>query len=116
MRHNIGAKLATNLKNNLLDKFALLEKISTLSVTTLLDPRFKAAGFCSTTCAQGATVRLTRECAHFFETNVSEGSAPQESAATPSTSAPEAEDKGKRMAKRQDKLNVSSQNPLEDTI
>ena len=60
MRHNVGAKLATNLKRNLLEKFTLLEKISTLSVVTLLDPRFKAAGFCSATCAQGATERLTR--------------------------------------------------------
>ena len=92
IRHNVGAKLATNLKNNLLEKFNLLEKISTLSVATLLDPRFKAAGFCSATCAQGATERLTRECAHFFETDVSEGSAPQESAATPGTLAQEAED------------------------
>ena len=45
MTHGIGAKLANNLKMNLADKFHQLEKVTALSVATLLDPRFKEVGF-----------------------------------------------------------------------
>ncbi|XP_023813810.1 zinc finger BED domain-containing protein 4-like [Oryzias latipes] len=61
--HPLGEKLATNLKNNLHERFSALEKVTALSMATLLDPRFKELGFCSQGSAHTAIERLTKECA-----------------------------------------------------
>ncbi|XP_078800180.1 E3 SUMO-protein ligase ZBED1-like [Oryzias latipes] len=61
--HPLGEKLATNLKNNLHERFSALEKVTALSMATLLDPRFKELGFCSQGSAHTARERLTKECA-----------------------------------------------------
>lgn len=53
----IGATLANHLKNNLTEKFNGLEKVNSLS--TILDPRFKLAGFSNPANAQTAVERLT---------------------------------------------------------
>ncbi|TWW56105.1 hypothetical protein D4764_08G0000920 [Takifugu flavidus] len=59
----IGATLANHLKNNLNEKFSGLEKVNSLSVATILDPRFKQAGFTNQSNAQAAVERPTQECA-----------------------------------------------------
>ncbi|XP_023811126.1 zinc finger BED domain-containing protein 4-like isoform X1 [Oryzias latipes] len=61
--HPLGEKLATNLKNNLHERFSALEKVTALSMATLSDPRFKELGFCSQGSAHTAIERLTKECA-----------------------------------------------------
>lgn len=66
----VGENLASNLRNNLVDKFAFLQKVTALSVATLLDPRFKELGFCNQGCAQMAVERLTRECAATIDLDV----------------------------------------------
>jgi len=63
----MGEKLATNLRNNLCENFAMLEKVTSLSMATLLDPRFKELGFCSQGSAQTAIDRLTKECAETMQ-------------------------------------------------
>ncbi|XP_054635140.1 zinc finger BED domain-containing protein 4-like isoform X1 [Dunckerocampus dactyliophorus] len=75
--HPLGMKLATNLKNNLIEKFAMLEKVTALSMATLLDPRFKELGFCSQVCAQTAIERLIRECAGTMHIELPAQSQPQ---------------------------------------
>ncbi len=61
--HPVASNLVNNIHTNLQEKFAGLEKITSLTLATLLDPRFKQEGFCSTTSCQAAVERLTRECA-----------------------------------------------------
>lgn len=64
----IVAKLATNLKNNLNEKCAVLLKVTALFMATLLDPRFKELGFCNQGCTKKANERLTKECAATMQT------------------------------------------------
>lgn len=73
----LGEKLATNIKNNLTEKFAVLEKVTALSMATLLDPRFKELGFCSQGCAKTAVDRLTRECAATMQVELPAQAQPQ---------------------------------------
>ncbi|XP_057216891.1 zinc finger BED domain-containing protein 6-like [Triplophysa rosa] len=61
--HPIASNLVNNIHTNLQEKFAGLEKVTSLTLATLLDPRFKEVGFCSMTNCQAAVERLTRECA-----------------------------------------------------
>ncbi|XP_077424041.1 E3 SUMO-protein ligase ZBED1-like [Vanacampus margaritifer] len=60
----VARNLVSKINSNLQDKFATLEKITTLTLATLLDPRFKEVGFCNTSSCQAAVERLTRECAN----------------------------------------------------
>lgn len=75
--HPLGEKLATHLKNNHIEKFAMLEKVTAVSVATLLDSRFKELGFCSQGCAQMAVERLTRECAATVQVELPAQAQPQ---------------------------------------
>ncbi|KAG9267224.1 zinc finger BED domain-containing protein 4-like [Astyanax mexicanus] len=84
--HHLGAKLANNIDTNLKEKFAVIEKMTALSLSTLLDPRYKQLGFCNLSNAQAAVDRLTRECAGFIVPAV-----PQES--VPSVAPPEVQDR-----------------------
>lgn len=67
MAPGIGATLANHLKTTLNEKFSGLEKVNSLSVATILDPRFKQAGFTTQSNAQAAVERLTRECASLID-------------------------------------------------
>ncbi|KAG9273603.1 zinc finger BED domain-containing protein 4-like, partial [Astyanax mexicanus] len=60
--------------------------MTALSLSTLLDPRYKQLGFCNLSNAQAAVDRLTRECAGFIVPAV-----PQES--VPSVAPPEVQDR-----------------------
>ena len=60
----VATNLVSKINSNLQEKFAMLEKITPLTLATLLDPRFKEVGFCSTSSCQAAVERLTRECAN----------------------------------------------------
>lgn len=61
--HPIASNFVNNINTNLQEKFAGLEKVTSLTLATLLDPQFKEVGFCSMTNCQAAVERLTRECA-----------------------------------------------------
>lgn len=67
MAPSIGATLVNHLKTNLNEKFSGLEKVNSLSVATILDPRIKQAGFTNQSNAQAAVERLTRECAGLID-------------------------------------------------
>ncbi|XP_055082535.1 E3 SUMO-protein ligase ZBED1-like isoform X2 [Periophthalmus magnuspinnatus] len=67
MDDGVGAILATHLKNNVKEKMSGLEKVTSLSLATILDPRFKEVAFCSPSNAQAAVERLSRECASLIE-------------------------------------------------
>lgn len=69
--HPIGENLATNLTNNLNEKFAVLEKATALSLATLLDPRLKELGFCNQGNAEIAVERLIQDCAAIMHANLS---------------------------------------------
>ena len=64
--HHIASNLVHNINTNLQEKCAMLEKITSLTLATLLDPRFKEVGFCSPTSCQTAVERLTRECVNIM--------------------------------------------------
>ncbi|CAK6983289.1 zinc finger BED domain-containing protein 4-like, partial [Scomber scombrus] len=66
MANQLALKLASNIQTTLNDKFASVEKMTALSVATLVDPRYKEMGFCSANSAQAAVDRLTRECANII--------------------------------------------------
>ncbi|CAK6978108.1 zinc finger BED domain-containing protein 4-like, partial [Scomber scombrus] len=66
MANQLALKLASNIRTTLNDKFASVEKMTALSVATLVDPRYKEMGFCSANSAQAAVDRLTRECANII--------------------------------------------------
>ncbi|XP_030000950.1 zinc finger BED domain-containing protein 4-like [Sphaeramia orbicularis] len=55
----------------------MLEKVTPLSMATLLDPRFKELGFCSQGSAQTAVDRLTRECAATMQVELPAQAQPQ---------------------------------------
>lgn len=62
--NNVTAKLlGQNMSTTLLNKFDTLENSTVLSLSTLLDPRFKCIGFRSQDKAQYVVRRLTSECA-----------------------------------------------------
>uniref|UniRef100_A0A669B7A9 HAT C-terminal dimerisation domain-containing protein n=1 Tax=Oreochromis niloticus TaxID=8128 RepID=A0A669B7A9_ORENI len=60
-------QLCMNLTRMLGECSSHLETMSVMTIATLLDPRFKAVGFCSQTNAQAAVRRLTAECATIIE-------------------------------------------------
>ncbi|KAG7514676.1 zinc finger BED domain-containing 4-like [Solea senegalensis] len=64
--HHIASNLVHNINTNLQEKCAMLEKVTSLTLSTLLAPRFKEVGFCSSTSCQAAVERLTRECANIM--------------------------------------------------
>ncbi|TWW54075.1 hypothetical protein D4764_0236810 [Takifugu flavidus] len=80
----IGATLANYLKNNLSEKFSDMEKVNSLSLATILDPRFKQAGFTNRSNAQAAVERLTRECASLIDASAED--VPLETATSASAS------------------------------
>ncbi|XP_048010580.1 zinc finger BED domain-containing protein 4-like [Megalobrama amblycephala] len=80
--NNVTAKLlGQNMSTTLLNKFDTLENSTVLSLSTLLDPRFKCIGFCSQDKAQYAVRRLTSECAALMRHTL-------DTPTNPSTSAP----------------------------
>ncbi|KAK7901638.1 hypothetical protein WMY93_018407 [Mugilogobius chulae] len=81
MDDGVGATLATHLKNNLKEKMSGLEKVTSLSLATILDPRFKEVAFCSPSNAQAAVERLSRECASLIELRTHDEVQPQPSPA-----------------------------------
>ncbi|KAM7382720.1 hypothetical protein PAMP_002437 [Pampus punctatissimus] len=87
MAPSIGATLANHLKTTLNEKFSGLEKFNSLSVDTILDPRFKQAGFTNQSNAQAAVERLTRECASLIDGSAED--VPLETATTSATAAEE---------------------------
>nr|XP_046263255.1 E3 SUMO-protein ligase ZBED1-like isoform X1 [Scatophagus argus] len=80
MAPSIGATLANHLISNLDEKFCGLEKVNSLSVATILDPRFKQAGFTNQINATAAIEKLTRECTSLID--VSAEDVPVENATT----------------------------------
>ncbi len=76
------ASLAYNLENNLADKFSGLEKLTSLSVATILDPRIKEVRFCNPTDTKMADERLTRECVSLMDGESPEVVAPTDHTAT----------------------------------
>lgn len=74
--------LPTNLKTNLNEKLSGLEKLNSLSLATISDPRFKQAGFTNQSNDKAAVERLTREFA-----SLSDGSAEDVPLETATTSA-----------------------------
>lgn len=80
--NNVTAKLlGQNMSTTLLNKFDTLENSTVLSLSTLLDPRFKCIGFRSQDKAQYAVRRLTSECAALMRHTL-------DTPTNPSTSAP----------------------------
>lgn len=78
MAPSIGATLANQKQS---ECEIGLEKVTSLSVATILDPRFKEVGFCNASNTQAAVERLTRECASLIEHELTED-VPLEHAAT----------------------------------
>ncbi|GAA6215913.1 zinc finger BED domain-containing protein 4-like [Lates japonicus] len=78
---SIGAILTNHLKNNLNETFSGLEKVTSLSVATILDPRFKEVGLSNASNAQAAVERLTWERASLIDHELTED-VPPEYAAT----------------------------------
>lgn len=70
------------LPTNLNEKLSGLEKLNSLSLATISDPRFKQAGFTNQSNDKAAVERLTRECA-----SLSDGSAEDVPLETATTSA-----------------------------
>lgn len=62
-RHPTAITLANNILRNLNEKFAGLERTNTMSLATILDPRFKEMGFCSSSSSNAAVDSLVRKCA-----------------------------------------------------
>lgn len=58
-----------------------MEKVTSLSVATILDPRFKEVRFCNASNTQAAVQRLTQECDSLIEHELTED-VPLEHAAT----------------------------------
>nr|XP_023652308.1 uncharacterized protein LOC111835835 [Paramormyrops kingsleyae] len=76
---NIKAQqLCKNLLRLLMERLSNYETMSIMTLATLLDPRYKTAGFCNQSNAQTAVKRLTAECASIIRS--------QEAQQNPSTS------------------------------
>lgn len=54
----IRSTLGNHLKTNLNEKYSGLEKVNSLSLATILDPRFRQAGFTNQSNAEAADTRV----------------------------------------------------------
>lgn len=59
-----------------------MEKVTSLSVATILDPRCKEVGFCNASNTQAAVERLTQECASLIEHELTEDVPPEHASAS----------------------------------
>ncbi|XP_042624981.1 E3 SUMO-protein ligase ZBED1-like isoform X2 [Cyprinus carpio] len=64
----VARQMGEHLKRQLREKLNTLQSMSIMSLSTMLDPRFKAMGFLSPTKASEAIKRLTSECAAIVPT------------------------------------------------
>ncbi|XP_028428641.1 zinc finger BED domain-containing protein 4-like [Perca flavescens] len=63
----MAKELCTNLMRLMMERLSHYETASQHSLATLLDPRFKAVGFCNPGNSQNAIRRLTAECSFLFK-------------------------------------------------
>lgn len=64
----VARQMGEHLKRQLREKLNTLQSMSIMSLSTMLDPRFKAMGFISPAKASEAIKRLTSECAAIVPT------------------------------------------------